>query len=150
MATYHVAPLSRQTQIIRALGEACLPLAVEFALRPHTMTMEDFIGQGIICGALIFLFQREEPYDLEVDASGVRKLKNGHADRVISSERIRAAREWGRGSFRSLHVYEHPFAWLGFGGITIPGRVPEYEHIKQQVLSCLEHPRGNPSPLSFG
>ena len=86
MMTYHVAPLSNKAQIVRAVGEACFPLAVEFALRPHQMTAADFIGQGIICAFLFFFFQQEDPYDLEIDASGIRKLKTvGRIARYLAS-----------------------------------------------------------------
>ena len=147
MATCHVCPLPRKTQILRVMGEACLPLAVEFALRPHKMTAADFVGQGIICAFLIFLFHQEEPYDLEVDASGIRKLRGGHIDRAVSSERIRYAKESGWGPFRSLVVSEHALAWLGLGGLTIPARAPGYEQMKAQALGWIEHPRGIPAPL---
>jgi hypothetical protein len=147
MTTYHVAPLPRRTQILRAMGEACLPLAVEFAMRPHQMTAADFVGQGIICAVALFFFQQEEPYELEIDASGIRKIRNGQVERAVSSGRVRYAKESGRGPFRTFTVSEHAFAWLGWGGLTIPARVPEYEQIKAQVLSWIEHPRGNPAPL---
>jgi hypothetical protein len=113
------------------------------------MTAADFTGQGVICALALFFFHQEEPFDLEVDASGIRKIKNGQVERAVSSERIRYARESGRGSFRSLAVSEHALAWLGLGRLIIPARVPEYEQIKAQVLSWVEHPRGNPAPLSL-
>jgi hypothetical protein len=149
MAIYHVDPLPFRTTILRAMVEACLPLAIEFAIRPHRMTAADFTGQGVICVLALLFFHQEEPYDLELDASGIRKIKNGLVERAVSSERIRYARESGRGSFQSLAVSEHALAWLGLGRLTIPERVPEYEQIKAQVLSWVEHPRGNPAPLSL-
>jgi hypothetical protein len=109
------------------------------------MTVADFVGQGIICVFLLFFFQQEEPYDLEVDASGIRKIKNRQVERAISSERVRYARESGRGPFRTFTVSENPLGWLGFARLTIPARVPGYEQIKAQVLSWVEHPRGNPA-----
>jgi hypothetical protein len=144
MTTYRVSPLPRKTQILRAMGEALLPLAVEFALRPHQMTIDDFVGQGIICAVLFFFFQQEEPYDLEVDASGIRKLKNGLVDRSLSSERIRYARESGWGPFRRLIVSERALGWMGLSALTIPARVPGYEQIKAQILGWIEHPRTIP------
>jgi hypothetical protein len=113
------------------------------------MTTADFVGQGIICAVLLFFFQQEEPYDLEVDGSGIRKIKNGQVERSVSSERVRYARESGRGPFRTLCVSENVLAWWGFGRLIIPARVPEYEQIKAQVLSWVEHPRGDPAQLSF-
>jgi len=138
MIRYHVPALPLKAQILRAMGEACLPIAIEFALRPHQMTLVDLVGQGIICGWLLFFFQQEEPFDLEIDASGIRKIKNGQVGRSVSSERIRYAKESGRGSFRSLTVSEHTLARLGRGSIVIPTRASGYEEIKAQVLAWQE------------
>jgi hypothetical protein len=148
MTTYHVAPLPLKTQILRAAGEVCLPLAIEFAIRPHAMSVYDFVGQGVIGVVLLYSFHQEESYDLEVDDLGIREIQNACVQRAISSTRVRYAKESGRGPFRNLTVSAHPLAWLGIGAITIPARISGYEEIKAQVLSWVEHPRGNPAPLA--
>ena len=149
MTTYHVPPLPRRAQVLRAIGEACLALTVEFAISPRRWGVHDYIGQAVIGTFLLFFFQQEGPFDLEVDLSGIRKIKRGQVERAVSSERIRYARESGYGPFRALVVSEHPLAWLGLGRLIVPARLPEYEQIKAQVLSWIEHPRGNPASLSL-
>ena len=147
MPTYLVAPVPFKSRVLRAVGETCLPLALEFALRPHSMSLNDFVGQGVIGVFLFFVFEQEDEYCLEIDASGVRKLRHGNVERAVSSSRIRFAKESGRGPYRAFRISEKNFGWLG-GGISIPARVREYEQIKAQVLSWLEHPRGEAVSLT--
>jgi len=141
VATYLVPPLPVKTQVLRAIGEACLPLALEFAWRPHQMTIIDFVGQGAICFLLLFSFQFEETFELEVDARGIRKVQNGQVKRLIACDRIRYAKESGRGSYRRLTVSEHVLCGVPFRSLIVPLRTPDYELIKATVLNWLEHPR---------
>jgi len=130
-----------QTQILRAMGEACLPLALEFAWRPWTMNLRDFVGQGVICALLFFFVHANVGYDIEVTERELRKVEKGQIQRFVCSERIRYAKEVGLGPFRELLISEAAFLGIPFRSISIPVRAQDYEVIKARVLGWLEHPR---------
>ncbi len=142
MSFHQVEPLPIRTQVLRAVGEACLPLALEFAWRPSKMSVVDFVGQGVICVVLFFFWHANEGYDIEVTEQELRKIEKGQIQRVLRSERIRYVKEVGRGPFRELMISDTVFAGIPFRSISIPVRAQDYEMIKAQVLGWLEHPRG--------
>ena len=148
MPTYRVAPVPIKTRILRAAVEATVPLAIEMGMRSHRINVDALVGQGVIFVIALFFYENEDAYDLEIDASGVRKLSHGNVERAVSSSWIRFAKESGRGPYRAFRISEGSFGWLGVGGISIPARVREYEQIKAQVLSWLEHPRGEAVSLT--
>ena len=126
-----------RTQVLRAVGEACLPLALEFAWRPWKMSLIDFVGQGLTYAVLFFFWHADEGYTIEVTERALRK-----GERVLRNERIRYVKEVGRGPFRELMISETVFAGIPFRSISIPVRARDYEMIKARVSGWLEHPRG--------
>ena len=96
------------------------------------MTLADFLGKGVICAFLFFIFQTEEPFDLVLEERGVRKLRNGRVEREVSSARIRYAKERGRGPYSGLMVSEHALFGVAFRALDVPLRTPDYKMIKEQ------------------
>jgi len=137
MSFHHVEPLPMRTQILRAVAEACLPLALEFAWPPWKMSLLDFVGQGVVCAVLFFFWHADAGYTIEVTERALRK-----GDCTLRSERIRYVKEVGRGPFRELMISDTVFAGIPFRSISIPIRAQDYEMIKARVSGWLEHPRG--------
>ena len=128
-----------KTLVYTALS-ALLFLLIERVILRRQIQLVDLAAFAISYGAWTF-WSRPDGFDLEVDNSEIRVVRDGSVKQTVSRERTRYIREWNGTFFRRpiLVISEHgPLAMRFLGFIAVPKSLPEYEQIKSQAFSWLE------------
>jgi hypothetical protein len=95
---------------------------------------------GVFYFGLVFLSDRSDCYDLEVDEDAIRLFRNGEVKSLVRKDRIRFVGEWGGSQTRLIVSERGPLfsSWFRHR-ISVPATAPEYEQIKSRALAWLEN-----------
>jgi hypothetical protein len=147
MKTYYVSPevdAPRQrfltTLLVTAFSVAALVL-VDRVISRHQVELIDLVAFAIFIAAFNFWPRPEPGFDLEVDDTEIRVVRDGSVKSRITRDQTRYVHEWSGNIFRRpmLVISKHgPVAMRLFGFIRVPKTLPEYEQIKTQALGWLQ------------
>jgi len=149
MRAYYISPEvdSVRRRLLRTLFFTAFSVAVfvliDRVLLRRQIELVDLAVVAIISVASPFWSKPQPGFDLEVDDTEIRIVREGSIKRKVLWERIRYVRERSGSIFRRpmLIISEHGSAATRFlGCIAVPKSLPEYEQIKTQVLGWLENP----------
>lgn len=146
MRTYFVSPEvdSTRRRLLSAVLLTAFPVALfglidRIVLRRHVDLIE-VAAVAIFFGAWTFWSGPEPGFDLEVDDTQIRVVRDGSVRSRISRDRVRYVREWSGNIFRRpmLVISAHgPIVMRFLGFVAVPKSLPEYEQIKAQALGWL-------------
>lgn len=149
MRTYYVSPEVDSTRrrllrgmLLTAFAVLLLVLIDRVFLRLRVDPI-DIAAFAIFFGAYTVWSRPEPGFDLEVDDTELRVVRDGSVRSKISRDRVRYVREWSGNIFRRpiLVISAHgPVAMRLLGFVAVPKSLPEYEQIKSQVLDWEKSP----------
>jgi hypothetical protein len=148
MRAYYISPEveSSGRKVLRALlltpfAVALLVLIDRVILRRQVDPI-DMVVFAVFFGAWTAWSEPEPGFDLEVDDTEIRVVRDGSVGRKISRDRTHYVREWSGNIFRGpmLVISEHgPIAMRFLGFVAVPKSLPEYEQIKSQALDWVKN-----------
>ena len=146
MKTYYVSPEQESTRrrllstlFSTALAVVILVLVDRVILRRQVDPI-DIVAFAVFFGAWTVWSGPEPGFDLEVDDTEIRVVRDGSVRRKILRDRVRYVREWS-GNIRMpiLVISAHgPVAMRFLGFVAVPKSLPEYEQIKSQALDWVK------------
>lgn len=148
MKTYYISPEKDSTLrrslvnlFVTAISVVIFVLIDRVFLRRQVDPI-DIAAFAVFFGAWIVWSEPERTaFDLEVDDTEMRVVRDGSVKRKISRDRVRYVREWSGSIFRRpmLVISAHgPVAMRLLGFVAVPKSLPEYEQIKSQALDWVK------------
>jgi hypothetical protein len=148
MRSYYVSPEVSSTRgrvlsalLLAAFSVALLVLIDRIILR-RQLDLIDVAAFAVFFTAWTLWSGPEPGFELEVDDSEIRVVRDGSVESRISRDQALYVREWGGNILRRpmLVISAHgPIAMRFLGFVAVPKSLPEYEQIKTQALTWLEN-----------
>jgi len=133
-----------KTRLLNALAQAAASVLIlvgwaHTASRSLSVLLGVALVGGVFYFGLIFLSDRTDCYDLEIDDDAIRLLRNGEVKSSVRRDRIRFVGEWSGSRTRLIVSERGPLfsSWFRHR-ISVPATIPEYEQIKSQALAWLK------------
>jgi hypothetical protein len=150
MRSYYVSPEVSSTRrrllsrlLLTALAVALLVLIDRIILR-RQLDLIDVAAFAIFFAGWTFWSSPESAFELEVDDSEIRVVRDGSVESRISRGQAFYVRESAGNILRRpmLVISAHgPIAMRFLGFVAVPKSLPEYDQIKAQVLGWMQSPR---------
>jgi hypothetical protein len=147
MKTYYISPEIDSTRrrllsalVLTSVSVVILVLIDRFILRRQIDPI-DVVAFAFFFGAWTVWSKPEPGFDLEVDDTEMRVIRDGSVKSKISRDCIRYVREWNGSIFRRpiLVISAHGAVATRFlGFVAVPKSLPEYEQIKTQALDWVK------------
>jgi hypothetical protein len=133
-----------KTRLLNALAQAAVSvLLLVLWTRTTSRSLSVLLGvafaAGVVYFGLVFMSDRTDCYDLEVDDDAIRLLRN-EVKSSVRKDRIRFVGERGGSRTRLIVSERGPLfsSWFRHR-VSVPATAPEYERIKSQAVVWLEN-----------